>query len=66
MTITSFFAWITGAILALVSVYWIGKSNGASDEKENQTQKTLDKINTSKRIDNLDDVVVSKLPSKYD
>lgn len=66
MTITSFFAWITGAILALVSVYWIGKSNGVSDEKENQTQKTLDKINTSKRIDNLDDDVVSKLPSKYD
>lgn len=66
MTITSFFAWITGAILALFSVYWIGKSNGVNDEKENQTQKTLDKINTSKRIDNLDDDVVSKLPSKYD
>ncbi len=58
--------WITGAVIALVFVYWLGKKDGKQNEKEAQTEKTLNKIASAKRIDDLSSDDIDRMPSKYD
>lgn len=59
-------AWIAGACIALAFMYWRGKKDGKQDEKEAQTEETLKKIAIAKRIDNLSNDDIDRMPSKYD
>lgn len=58
--------WILAGLVALVSVYILGKSEGKNDEKHKQDKQKLDQVASAKRIDDLPDAVIDKLPSKYD
>lgn len=62
----SFIMWITGAIVALVISYHIGKKDGKNEEAQKQKDKTIRLASMAKRIDNLSNTDIDGLPSKYD
>lgn len=58
--------WITGAITALVFFYLLGRREGKNAEQTKQKDKTIKWASVARRIDNLSDRDVERLPSKYD
>lgn len=62
----SFIMWITGAIVALVISYHIGKKDGKNEEAQKQKDKAIRLASMAKRIDNLSNTDIDGLPSKYD
>lgn len=57
---------ITGAIFALVIIFRAGRRAGKNAEKIEEKEKILKKAIISRRIDNLSNDDIDRLPSKYD
>ena len=57
---------MAGAIFALVIVFIAGRKAGKNAERIEEKEKILKKIVISRRIDNLSNVDIDRLPSKYD
>ena len=62
----SFIIWLAGAVFALAVSYRAGKKDGKNEEMQKQKDKTLQSAAMAKRIDNLSDADIDRLPSKYD
>lgn len=58
--------WITGAIIALVFFYRLGRKDGKNVEQIKQKDKAIKLASVARRIDNLSSYDVERLPSKYD
>lgn len=58
--------WITGAFVALVFFYLLGRKDGKNVEQTKQKDKAIKRVSVARRIDNLSDRDVERLPSKYD
>ena len=58
--------WITGAITALVFFYLLGKRDGKYVESSKQKEKTIRWTSVARRIDNMSNNDIDRLPSKYD
>ena len=58
--------WITGAITALVFFYLLGTRDGQYVESSKQKEKTIRWTSVARRIDNMSNNDVDRLPSKYD
>ena len=50
----------------LVSVYILGRRDGKRVEETKQQEKLLEKISLAKRIDDMSDSDIDRMPSKYD
>ena len=57
---------ITGAIFALVIIFRAGRKAGKNAERIEEKEKILKKTVVSRRIDNLSNIDIDRLPSKYD
>lgn len=53
-------------MFALAVSYRTGKRDGKNEEMQKQKDKTLQSAAMAKRIDNLSDADIDRLPSKYD
>lgn len=53
-------------MFALAVSYRAGKKDGKNEEMQKQKDKTLRSAAMAKRIDNLSDADIDRLPSKYD
>ncbi len=58
--------WITGAIVALVFFYILGRKDGKNAEQTKQKDKAIKLVASARDIDNLSDLDVERLQSKYD
>ncbi len=59
-------SWIAGAVFALAFMYLTGRRDGKHAEEKKQKDKVLHFSFVAKRIDDLSDDAVDRLPSKYD
>ena len=58
--------WIMGAITALVFFYLLGRRDGKNVESSKQKEKTIRWASVARRIDNMPNDDIDRLPSKYD
>ena len=55
-----------GAIIALITTYIFGRKDGKNAERLEQKDKIVNQATTGKRIDNMLDTDIDRMPSKYD
>lgn len=58
--------WIAGAVAALAIFYFIGRRDGKANVELKQKEKELDALRIAKRIDDMSDSDIERMPSKYD